>query len=194
MKVIAICGSPRTGGNTEEALEIAAGPIRAAGIEVEMVLLAEKSIGPCVACGKCAEGVRCETHQDDLNPIVEKVRAAEGLILGSPVYFGAASGQLTNFYQRLGYISRRKEKFLSRKVGGAVVVGRRGGLTTTYEQLSLFFTLNDMIQVGSSYWNIVYANVRGQTSEDHEGVETLRRFGENFAWVMQKLYGSPEQR
>ena len=191
MKVIAISGSPRKGGNTDRACELAFEPIRQAGIDTELISLAGLSIGPCTACGGCAKTNACVAHKDeddDFAPLYEKVIAADGLILASPVYFGCATGPICNFMHRLGYVSRSNGQLLSRKVGGAIAVARRAGHNATFAQLSMFFSINDMIQVGSTYWNVVLARKVGETDQDEEGVDTLKRFGENLAWLLQKIH------
>ena len=89
--------------------------------------------------------------------------------------------------QRLGYVARTGENFLSRKVGGAIAVARRAGHNATFAQLSMFFAINDMFQVGSTYWNVAIARKPGDINEDTEGIETMKRFGENFAWLLKKI-------
>jgi multimeric flavodoxin WrbA len=187
MKVIAVSGSPRKNGNTERACEIALESISAAGIETEIVSLAGKNIQPCIACGACAKAKRCVPHKDDFEPLFEKVKEADGLILASPVYFGCATGPICNFMHRLGYVSRRSGNFLSRRPGGAIAIARRAGHNSTFSQLSMFFAINDMIQVGSTYWNVGIAKDIGEMNADTEGVETFKRFGENLAWLMKKM-------
>jgi multimeric flavodoxin WrbA len=189
MKVVAISGSPRKNGNTEQAIEITFGPLQAAGIETEMVSLAGLTIGPCIACGACREKGQCLVHKDDFVPISEKVKVAEGLILASPVYFGCATGPICNFMHRLGYVARQGDNYLSRKVGGAIAVARRAGQNSTFSQLSMFYAINDMIQVGSIYWNVLVGREVGDIQADKEGVATMKRFGENLAWALQKLHG-----
>ena len=187
MKVIAISGSPRSAGNTELACQMAFEPISRAGIETELISLAGKHIEPCIACGGCEKAPRCTAHDDDFEPILEQVKTSQGLILASPVYFGFATGPICNFMHRLGYVARRHENFLSRQVGGAIAVARRAGHNTTFAQLSMFFAINDMIQVGSTYWNVAIAREPGQIAQDDEAIQTLTRFGENIAWLLKKI-------
>jgi len=187
MKMVAVSGSPRSGGNTERACDIAFEPLRRAGIETELISLAGKNIGPCIACGGCAKAARCVAHEDDFDAILPAIKAADGLILASPVYFGCATGPICNFMHRLGYVARKSENFLARKPGGAIAVARRAGMNATFAQLSMFFTINDMIQVGSTYWNVARARDIGDIDRDEEAVQTLTRFGENLAWILPKL-------
>ncbi len=187
MKVIAISGSPRPGGNTEQACKMVFEPLNRAGIETELISLAGKDIQPCIGCGSCNGQGCCKAHNDDFNAILEKVKTVDGLILASPVYFGCATGPICNFMHRLGYVSRRNGNFLKRKAGGAIAVARRAGHNATFAQLSMFFAISEMVQIGSSYWNVVLAREKGQAQNDEEGVKTMQQFGENLAWLMQKL-------
>jgi len=191
MKVIAICGSPRINGNTYRACELALKPVSKAGIETELISLSGKQIEPCIACDACVDTAVCSAHDDDFGPICEKVKSAQGLILASPVYFNCATGPICNFMHRLGYTARASgNNFLSRKVGGAIAVARRAGHNSTFAQLSMFFAINDMIQVGSTYWNVAVAHEPGQIEQDTEALQTLERFGENLAWLLKKIHAS----
>lgn len=189
MKVIAISGSPRKNGNTEHACNVALTPIAAAGIETELISLAGKDIQPCIACGACEKAKRCVAHKDDFDPIYDTAINADGIILASPVYFGCATGPICNCMHRLGYASRRAGNLLTHKVGGAIAVARRAGHNATFAQLSMFFPINDMIQVGSTYWNVALARDMGELNDDEEAIVTLNRFGENVAWILKKLEG-----
>ncbi len=187
MKVIAISGSPRAGGNTDRACQVALDPLVQAGFETQIISLCGLDIQPCIACGGCVNGAGCTAHEDDFDDIYQQAKAADGIILASPVYFGCATGPICNLMHRLGYSSRRAGNFLSRKVGGAIAIARRAGHNSTFAQLSMFFAINDMIQVGSTYWNVGLAREPGQINQDEEALKTLTRFGENLAWLLQKI-------
>lgn len=189
MKAVAICGSPRVEGNTEYLLKLCLGKIAEAGIETELVRLSEKRVEPCVACGGCAKvkDATCVHKGDDFQEVFETMRAADIIVVGSPVYFGSATPQMMSLLDRAGYVSRMNGNLFSRKVGGPVVVARRGGQNFTYAQLCFWFMINDMVMPGSTYWNVAFGAARGQAAEDNEGVETVARFGENLAWLAQKL-------
>jgi multimeric flavodoxin WrbA len=163
--------------------------VRLEGVEAEVVSLAGMSIQSCTACGKCAETGRCDI-QDGLNEIMDKIRGAQGLIVGSPVYFGTARGDVMAALQRIGYVSRRADQFLSGKVGGAVAVARRGGQTFTLQEMLMFFLINDMIVPGSTYWNMVFGRLPGDVWKDQEGIDTIRHFAANVAKLVKKLYPS----
>ena len=189
MKVIGVSGSARTEGNTEIAVNIALEQLAKEGIETELIVLAGKRIEPCTACMGCAKEPRC-VIEDDFGPIYEKIRDAEGLIVGSPVYFGSATPQTMALLDRVGYVARNNGNLLRHKVGGPIAIARRAGQNFTYAQMMFFYTINEMILVGSSYWNIAFGRGKGEIRDDEEGVETLETFGTNMAWVMKKLYGS----
>ena len=191
MKVIGISGSPRKKGNTEIGVRLALEEIEKQGIDVEFVSLAGKEVAPCNACMSCKKQPKC-VIEDDFQPIFEQIVEAEGLIVGSPVYFGSATPETMALLDRLGYVARNNGNFLRRKVGGPIVVARRAGQNFTYAQLVLFYTINEMIVVGSTYWNIAFGREKGEIIADAEGVETMRNFGKNVAWLLKKLYGEKD--
>ncbi len=186
-KVILLCGSPRKKGNTALLLAECAGCIRESGVEAEIVSLAGKPVAACLACGKCEKNPGRCAQDDIVNEIIERLREARGFIVGSPVYFGTARGDVMNALQRIGMVSKAGDGFLSRKVGGPVAVARRGGHTATIQEMLMFFFINDMIVAGSSYWNMVFGAEPGEAMEDEEGLDTLRRFARNVAWLVDTL-------
>ncbi|NLM46838.1 MAG: flavodoxin family protein [Firmicutes bacterium] len=185
-KVILISGSPRAEGNTMQILSRCAEKIRALGLEAEIISLAGKNIAACTACRKCAELKKC-VLPDSLNEIAEKVRAAKGFIIGSPVYYGTARGDLMNLLQRLGLVAAANGHFLSWKVGGPIAINRRGGSTATIQEMLMFYFINEMIVPGSTYWNIVFGREPGEALQDAEGMRTVERFAENVAKLILKL-------
>lgn len=187
MKVIGISGSPRTDGNTVMAIRLALEEIERAGIETESLSLAGRTIGPCTACMGCRGEPAC-TIEDDFDPVFRKMLEAEGVIVGSPVYFGSATPETMALLDRAGYVSRNNGNLLRRKVGGPIAVARRAGQNFTYAQLALWYTINEMIVVGSTYWNIGFGRNKGEIMEDVEGVETMQRFGQNVAWLLKTMY------
>lgn len=188
MKAIAICGSPRKNGNTETMLRRCGEQLAVAKIETEFVSLRDKTIAPCKACGTCKKlkNKTCAI-KDDLNDILAKVVAADIIILGSPVYFGSATPEIKALIDRVGYVSRSNGNLLSRKIGGPITVARRAGQNFTYAQLSFWYTVNDMILVGSTYWNVAAGRAEGEVLDDEEGLETIDRFAENLIWLAKKL-------
>lgn len=186
-KVVMICGSPRPKGNTMQLLEECGKVFSAAGVDFEIVTLAGKRVNACLACYKCAEAKKCVQSDDALNDIIAKVRGAKGLIVGSPVYFGTARGDVMNLLQRMGMVNRQTDKFLTGKVGGPIAVARRGGLTLTLQEMGMFFQISDMIVPGSTYWNMVIGRNPGEALKDTEGVDTIKHFAENVANLVKKL-------
>lgn len=193
MRAIAICGSPRKGGNTEILLKTCLDTLKARGIDIELVQLSGKDIKPCRACMTCFQkkDKRCAIKDDDFHPVFEKMLAADIIICGSPVYFGSATPNLMALLDRAGFINRACGGPLSRKIGGPVVVARRAGQNFTYAQLLFWFMLAEMVVPGSSYWNIAFGLKPGEVTADKEGLETMQRFAENLAWLAEKLVGAP---
>lgn len=185
-RVVLLCGSPRLEGNTALVLGECAKVLESEGIETETILLAENRILSCTACGLCTGG-ECALD-DSLNDIIRRIREAEGFIVGTPVYFGTARGDVLSALQRIGMVSMSSDSFLSRKVGGPIAVARRGGHTATLQELLMFFLINDMIVPGSTYWNMVFGRTPGEAVNDEEGMKTVRRFAENVAFLIKRLY------
>ncbi|MGO8787028.1 MAG: flavodoxin family protein [Terriglobia bacterium] len=185
-KTLLISGSPKPDGNTAQLMNECAKVIQEQGVEAEVVSFAGMSIESCTACGKCSETGKCDI-EDGLNEIIEKIRGAQGLIVGSPVYFGTARGDVMCALQRIGYVSMKSDKFLSGKVGGPVAVARRGGQTLTLQEMLMFFLINDMIVPGSTYWNMVFGRLPGEVWKDAEGIDTIRHFASNVANLVKKL-------
>jgi len=183
--VLLLCGSPRLEGNTAQVLRACAEVFEDEGLRTETVPLAGTRILSCTACGLCSAG-ECALD-DGLNEIIERLREADGFIVGTPVYFGTARGDVTSALQRIGMVSTASDSFLSRKVGGPIVVARRGGHTATLQELLMFFLMNDMIVPGSTYWNMVFGREPGEALDDEEGMQTIRRFAENVAFLIAKL-------
>lgn len=188
MKVLLISGSPKPNGNTAQLLQECLKVIEAQGVEAEVVSFAGLKIEACIACGRCSKLGECSLD-DGLNEIITKIRSAEGLIVGTPVYFGTARGDVMCALQRIGYVSRNTDNFLNGKVGGPIAIARRGGQTLTLQEMLMFFLINDMIVPGSSYWNMVFGRLPGEALNDEEGVATVRHFSENVAKLVKKLHG-----
>lgn len=184
--VILLSGSPRKNSNTVEILEVCAKEIEKQGLSTEIITLRGKKIQSCIACLKCREEGNC-VLKDGLDEIIDKIREADGFIPAAPVYFGTARGDIMAALQRIGYVSRGTDLFLSWMVGGPVAVGRRGGQSLTLQEMSMFFTINEMIMIGSDYWNMVFALEEGTASQDAEGINTVKKFGENVAKLILKI-------
>jgi multimeric flavodoxin WrbA len=185
-KTILISGSPKPDGNTAQLMQECAKVITEHGVEAEVISFAGMSIQSCTACGKCFETGKCDI-QDGLNEIIDKLRHAQGFLVGAPVYFGTARGDVMAALQRIGYVSMHSNKFLAGMVGGPIAVARRGGQTSSLQEMLMFFLINDMIVPGSSYWNMVFGRLPGDVWKDEEGIKTIRHFAENVANLVKKL-------
>ena len=189
MKAIAICGSPRKKGNTELLLERCVAKLSEAGLDAELITLSNRKVEPCLGCATCRKlkDNTCIQKQDDFHEIYAKMLEADVIVVGSPVYYGSATPQIMSLLDRAGYVSGANGRALSRKIGGPVVVARRAGQNFTYAQLIYWYTINDMIVAGSTYWNIAFGREKGEVLEDEEGLRTVERFAENLAWLAEKL-------
>lgn len=189
MKVVAVCGSARKKGNTSLLIQAVFEPLMESGIECELIELAGKNIRGCTACGKCTakRDGKCWGRRDDGNDVIERMASADGLILGSPVYFADVSSEIKAIMDRAGYVGRAKREMFARKPGAAVVAVRRAGAIHTFDTLNHFFSIAEMVTVGSSYWNIGIGRERGDVEGDAEGMRTMRRLGENMAWLLEQL-------
>ncbi|MCP4177676.1 MAG: flavodoxin family protein [bacterium] len=185
MKAIAISGSPRKNGNTERLLNHGLEVLKNDGIETELISLADKEIKPCIACGGCKRNLdkKCTLKDETYHTVFDKMLEADIIIVGSPVYFGSATSQITSILDRAGCVSRANGHLLSRKFGGPVAVARRAGQNFTYSQLICWYMMNDMIIPGSTYWNIGFGAAAGAIEEDKEAIATVERFAENLAWL-----------
>jgi multimeric flavodoxin WrbA len=185
-KVLLIAGSPRKKGNTSQVIAECAKVIEASGVKTEIISFSGKKIESCIACYKCAGSGKCILN-DGLNDIIRKLRQSKGFIVASPVYFGTARGDVMNALQRIGMCSMAYDGFLSGKVGGPIAIARRGGHTATLQEMLMFYLINDMIVVGSTYWNMVFGREPGEVWKDDEGIATIRVFAENVAELVKKL-------
>ncbi|MCC7553381.1 MAG: flavodoxin family protein [Methanobacteriaceae archaeon] len=185
-KVILLCGSPRKNSNTMDVLSACAEEIEKEGVDTEIISLKNESIRSCIACNKCVSTGNCILN-DGLEEIIEKIRNADGFIPAAPVYFGTARGDIMAALQRIGKVSRGNDKFLDWMVGGPIAVARRGGHTLTLQEMMMFFSINNMIIAGSTYWNMVFAGPEGTAFEDEEGINTIKLFGENVAKIIKKI-------
>ena len=196
MKVLMINGSPNPKGCIAEALAIAAEEFAAAGVEYEVVQVGNKDIRGCIACGRCRELGRCVFDNDLVNECAPKLDEADGLIIGSPVYYGNPNGTVLSFVQRLFYSSGVD---LRMKVGASIVSCRRGGNSATFESLNQFFGISGMPTVPSTYWNDVHGYTGEDVHADAEGEQTIRNLARNMTFMMKAIadgrdaYGIPER-
>ena len=179
-KVILLSGSPNGEGNTMQIMEECAKTIRESGIEAEVVSLAGMRLN---------DPMDFSGADDGFGDVIEKIKGAQGLVVGGPVYWGTVRAELMTALQRIAMASAQQGNFLSRMVGGPIAVARRGGVTSSIQEMMMFFLSNDMIVPGSTYWNIVFGQKPGEALSDEEGIRTIRRFGENVAFLVKKVNG-----
>jgi multimeric flavodoxin WrbA len=190
MKVTAFNGSGRKDGNTCLLLKTVLDELEEEGIETELVQMAEQDpIQGCIACYKCMErkNMKCAIETDPFNQYFEKISKADGLLLGSPVYFSDVTAGMKALMERTGLVARANGNLLRRKVGAGVVAVRRAGSNHTLASLNYLFLISEMIIPGSSYWNMALGRKPGDVLEDAEWIQTMRNLGKNMAWLLKKI-------
>ena len=192
MKVLAFNGSPRGEGNTCHAIKMVIAELESEGIEAEIIQVGNKAIRGCTACGRCRENQDecCVLLGDEVNSWIQKMKHADGLILGSPVHFSGMAGAMKSFLDRAFYVSGVNGNLLRHKVGTAVVAVRRSGGLPTFQQLNNFLLYSEMLLPTSNYWNVLHGTQPGEALQDLEGVQIMRVLGRNMAWLMKLVeYG-----
>lgn len=191
MKVVAFNGSARKDGNTAILINHVFEELKKEGIGTELVQLAGKKISGCNGCRKCFEtrDKQCAIKDDIINECIEKMVEADGIILGSPIYFADITPEIKALVDRAGYVSKANDDMLRRKVGAAVIAVRRAGAIHGFDSLNHFFLISQMIVPGSMYWNIGIGREKGDVENDQEGVEIMRVLGQNMGWLIKKLQG-----
>jgi multimeric flavodoxin WrbA len=189
MKVVAFNGSARKDGNTAVLLRSVLKVLEPEGFETELIQLAGEQIRGCTACRACFEtkDERCAIADDNINSYVQKMKEADGILLGSPTYFGMMSPEMKALIDRTGFVARANPELLKHKVGAAVVAVRRAGGMSTFDAINHFFLINQMIVPGSSYWNIGVGHKKGEVANDEEGMQTMEVLGKNMAWLIRKI-------
>ena len=191
MKVLLINGSPRENGNTFTALSEVAKTLNDEGVDTEIIHIGKKAVQGCIACGMCGRTGRCTFHDDLYFQVMRAVRdGIDGLIIGSPVYYGGPNGSLCALLDRVFYSLGPELQY---KPAACVVVCRRGGASAAFDRLNKYFTILNMPVVSSQYWNMVYGQTPGQAAQDEEGMQTMRTLARNMSWMMKQLKGRPEQ-
>lgn len=195
MKVIILNGSPKTNGNTSTALHEVEQTLHQQGIETEWIHVGHLHIHGCIACNKCQKNGICTFH-DIVNEISQKMHDADGLLIGSPVYFASPNGSLLSLLDRLFYSNLHTDWCM--KVGASVCIARRGGATTTMDTLNKYFLKTNMPVVPSQYWCIAHGALPDEVIQDEEGMQTMRQLGLNMAFLIKSIqlgkkeFGSPK--
>jgi len=189
-KVLLINGSPNENGCTSLALDELIKVLEDNDIETEKIWLGKKAMPDCIACGHCQSAGRC-MYKDLVNDVHDEIDEIDGIVVGSPVYYGGPNGRLTSFMDRLFY-SVPDEKF-NGMIGASVVSCRRGGATAAFERLNQYFLMENMHVAGSQYWNQVHGTSPDQVKLDDEGLQTMRTLGENIAWLIKSIKAGEEK-
>ena len=195
MKVLMLNGSPKAQGNTARSLKEMEAIFAQEGIEVETIHLGNKDIRSCICCLQCRKTGKC-VFDDVVNEVAPKFEKCDGIVVGSPVYYASANATLVAFLQRL-FFSARFNKTM--KIGASVVAARRGGLSSTFDELNKFFAISGMPIASSQYWNSIHGREPGEALQDEEGLQTMRTLARNMTFLMKSIalgkekYGLPEK-
>ncbi len=184
MKVLLINGSSRKEGNTFLALSEVAKALEESGIKTEIIQIGNKPVRGCIACNKCNELDCCAFDDELYSGIREQLKTADGLIVGSPVYYAGPNGSLCAILDRVFYSC---SELLEYKPAASVAVCRRGGASAAFDRLNKYFTISNMPVVSSQYWNMVYGLKPGEAAQDAEGLQTMRTLGRNMAWLLKNI-------
>ena len=186
MKVLLVNGSPRANGNTARALKEVADTLAAEGVESEVFWIGNKPVRGCVACGQCRVrgNGRCVFDDDIANRIIERLESADGIVIGSPTYYGQPNGAFLAVWQRVCFAGSAHVKA---KPAASVAVCRRGGSTAVYQCMNMPFEMLNCPVVTSQYWNVVFGRGEGECEKDTEGMQTMRTLGRNMAWLLKNL-------
>lgn len=183
MKVVAFNGSPHADGVVAAGIRVMKGQLEKEGISVEVVQVGNKNIHGCLDCGRCGELGRCAIEGDPVNECFEKIKAADGIILGSPVYYGGIAGTFKCFLDRLFFSGSG----FNYKVGAVVASLRRTGGIATFHQMLSYFNLAEIIITPGVYWQVIHGNSKEELNEDEEGLQLMEIQGRNMAWLLKAL-------
>lgn len=188
-KVLMLNGSPRENGNIAVGFREMQKIFDELGVEYECINLGKKDVRGCIACGACGNTGKC-VFNDIVNEISAKFEEADGIVVGSPVYYGCANGTLVSALQRVFYSSHFDKRM---KVGASVVCARRSGCTATFDELNKFFTISNMAVATSQYWNNIHGGAPGEADQDEEGKQTMRVLARNMVFLMRSIDLGKEQ-
>ena len=195
MRVMMINGSPNAKGNTFVALSEMKKIFEAENIDVDYIHIGKKDIRGCVACGYCHKNGKC-VFNDVVNETAKNFEEADGLVVGTPVYYGSANATTIAYLDRL-FFSTHFDKTM--KVGAAIVISRRGGSSSTFDEMNKYFTISGMPVASSQYWNMAYGLTPGEAAKDAEGLQTMRTLARNMVFLMKSIalgkekFGLPEK-
>lgn len=187
MKVLAINSSARKDGNTAILINTVLEELNKAGIETEMIQLAGNVIEPCKACWACGGQGNCVHRKDSFREVFEKMKEADGILLGSPVYSANVSANMQALLERAAVVADMNPGLITHKGGAAVAAVRRGGAMQAVDTMNHFFLNHEMIVVGSTYWNMGYGQMPGDVQKDEEGLANMRNLGQNMSYLLNTL-------
>ncbi|TKG93669.1 flavodoxin family protein [Puteibacter caeruleilacunae] len=189
MKVVAFNGSPKKQGNTFHALQLVCKELEAEGIETEIVHLGNKGIRACTACNKCRENQdeKCIIKTDNVNDWIQKMKNADGILLGSPVHFSSMSANMKAFLDRAFYVSGSNGNLFRHKAGATIAAVRRSGGLPTFNEMNNYINYSEMLIPTSNYWNVIHGTMPGEVLQDEEGVQIMRVLGKNMAYLLKLI-------
>lgn len=194
MHVIAFNGSPKANGNTYHSIKIVTDELEKQGISTEIIHVGNKKIRGCIACGGCIKNLNEKCIIDDeVNEYIQKMKTADGIIIGSPVYYASIAGTMKCFLDRAFYVSGVNGGLLRHKVGASVVAVRRSGEVATFDHLNHYFTICEMFLPSSNYWNVAHGRAPGEVLQDEEGVQIMQVLGKNMAYLLSQLKSGEAQ-
>lgn len=186
MKVMAFNGSPKANGNTYASINAVAEELKKEGIDVEIINVGNKNITGCKACGGCSKTGKCVIN-DGVNEMIEKMKEADGVILGSPVYYAGLNGTMKAFLDRAFMLVGANGAFLRHKVGVSVAVARRAGTIQAVDEMNKFLSFYEMVIPTANYWDVAFGGAPGDALKDEEGMQIMRVLGKNMAWVLKLI-------
>lgn len=186
MKVAAFNGSPKKEGNTHAALALVTAELEAQGMETEIIHVGAQPVRACTACGACGRNKdeKCVIAGDGVNDWIQKMKEADGIILGSPVHYANISAGMKAFLDRAFYVSGGNGNLFRHKVGAGIVAVRRSGGLPSFQQLNNYLLYSEMLIPSSNYWNVIHGRAPGEAARDEEGVQIMRVLGRNMAWLL----------
>lgn len=186
MKVVAFNGSPKENGNTYHAIKMVTDELEKEGIEIEIIHVGNKLIRGCIACNSCIKNrdEKCAISNDPVNEWIQKIKNADGIILGSPVHYAAMGATMKAFLDRAFYVAGMNNSLFRHKVGASVVAVRRSGGLPTFEQLNNYLNYSEMLMPTSNYWNVIHGTMPGDVENDPEGKQIMGVLGQNMAWLL----------
>jgi multimeric flavodoxin WrbA len=189
VKVLAINGSPKKDGNTAYAIEVVCSQLRSAGIETEVFQVGNKDVRGCTACGQCLQrrDGKCVLPGETVNEGLALMAAADGIVLGAPVYFSGIPGTLKSFLDRTFRVAGANGSLFRHKVGVSVVADRRAGGVPVFNQLNNYLHYAEMFMANSNYWNVIFGALPGEAAQDREGTQSMRILGRNMAWLLRAI-------